>query len=443
MQLKFFNTITRSLDNFIPHNPNMVGLYVCGPTVYDHPHIGNARSAIVYDLLYRFLSEIYGSEKVVYVRNITDIDDKIINRSIERNISTKELTLEVEEIFSQNMEYLNCLTPNYQPRATENLDYMFIIIQKLIDNNFAYVADNHVYFDVQKYKEYTKLSNRKLEELEVGARIEINESKQSPYDFVLWKPASQEEIGFASPFGYGRPGWHIECSAMSYRYLGENFDIHGGGADLIFPHHTNEIAQSCCAFPGSSYAKFWIHNGFVTVNGEKMSKSLGNFITITDLYKNDIDGVALRLALLSTHYRKPLDYNEKTLLDAQKTLDLFRKKVFDVKEDIEEIKDEEFLMMLADDLNVSKALAYMHNLAKNNELAKLKYAMKILGIYKNKKTSSFTYLDEDEILKLIQERKEAKKQKDYQRADNIRSYLLSKNIILEDNKDETKFFIKE
>lgn len=439
--LKFHNSLTGQIEDFIPLNPQKIGLYACGPTVYDHPHIGNARSAIVYDLLFKLLKEVYGKNQVIYVRNITDIDDKIITRAQELNISTTQLTIETTEIFHRNMEYLGCESPVYEPKATEHLPEMFELISKLLANNHAYIANNHVYFDVLSYPNYTNLSNRKLEEMIAGSRVEIEESKKNPADFVLWKPAQAEEIGYDSPFGFGRPGWHIECSAMSYRYLGQDFDIHGGGADLIFPHHTNEIAQSCCAFPGSHYAKFWVHNGFVTVNGEKMSKSLGNFITVTELAEQKIDGAAVRLALLSTHYRKPLDFNSKNLEDAVKSLTSFRRKLTEYQ-DIEAQYDEQLLSYLSNDLNIAETLSYMHSLARcdgKEAVSKLKYAMKILGIDYTT-VIKLNKLSEEEIKAKIAERVLAKQQKDFAKADQIREYLKINDVIIEDTKDGTKFY---
>ncbi|AZL15469.1 cysteine--tRNA ligase [Rickettsiales endosymbiont of Stachyamoeba lipophora] len=441
MKLKLYNTLSQSLEEFKPQNPNNIGFYACGPTVYDHPHIGNARSAIIYDLLFRVLRFLYDGEKVIYVRNITDIDDKIIARAAELNISTNELTEKVTQIFNENMSYLGCLPPTYAPKATEHLAEMFDIIQKLLNSEHAYYSAEHVYFNVASFKDYTKLSNRNLNDLIAGSRVEISEAKKHPGDFVLWKPTLKEEVGFDSPFGFGRPGWHIECSAMSYKYLGTDFDIHGGGADLIFPHHTNEIAQSCCAFPGSRFAKVWVHNGFLTVNGEKMSKSLGNFITVSDMYEKGIEGASLRLALLSTHYRKPLDFTEHTLESAQKNILSFRK-VIETYNPQEALEDQELITALSDDLNTPEAFAIMHKRVKENSdisSQKLLFAMNILGLnYANKK--DIINISDAEIAKFIIQRADAKKNKNFIAADQIRDELKLKGVILEDTKDGTKFY---
>ncbi|MCZ6919327.1 MAG: cysteine--tRNA ligase, partial [Rickettsia endosymbiont of Ixodes persulcatus] len=300
MQIQFhlYNTLTRTKELFSPQDQANVKMYVCGPTVYDNPHIGNSRSVAVYDLLYRILIKIFGSAAVKYVRNITDVDDKIIDRAELLGITINELTDKVTQEFHINMEYLGCKLPSIEPKATEHINIMIEIIERLIAKKHAYIADKHVYFNVLSAPNYTELSNQNLEEMFAGVRVGNSKTKKHPQDFVLWKPAKPNEsanMNFESPWGLGRPGWHIECSAMSYKYLGENFDIHGGGADLIFPHHTNEIAQSRCAFPNSTYAKYWVHNGFLTVNGEKMSKSLGNFITVRDLMDKEISGEVIRL----------------------------------------------------------------------------------------------------------------------------------------------------
>ncbi|MBN8828770.1 MAG: cysteine--tRNA ligase [Sphingobacteriia bacterium] len=441
LTLKFYNSLTRKLEEFIPLNPSQAKMYVCGPTVYDRPHIGNARSSLVYDLIFRLLKYIY--EDVLFVRNITDVDDKIIVASKERNIHINDLTKIITKDFHDDLDYLGCLRPSVEPKATEHIKEMIQVIEKLIENGHAYTANGHVYFDVTSDKNYGELAGRTLDEMIAGVRIEVSENKKHPGDFVLWKPMDEEDSEdsvFDSPYGKGRPGWHIECSAMSMRYLGQNFDLHGGGADLMFPHHTNEIAQSTCAFPGSEFAKYWVHNGFVTVNGEKMSKSLGNFLTVYDLRNKNIDGAALRLALLSTHYRKPLDFNEKTLSDAEKTLSHFRRTTENVQ--ISKL-DEEFIRLLADDLNISEALAWMHRIEKeartNKEAAeKLKGAIEFIGIDYSTKQQISTLTD-IQILELIHKRSEAKKAKNYSLADNIRNDLLAQGVSLEDTAEGTIF----
>jgi cysteinyl-tRNA synthetase len=380
-KIKFYNSLTASKQEFFPLEEDLVKMYVCGPTVYDRPHLGNARSIVIYDLLYRLLLQIY--KKVIYVRNITDVDDKINARAKELNIPISKLTQNITDLFHQDILSLNTLVPDHEPLATNHINDMIVIIQKLIANNHAYVQDSHVLFAVDSYSKYGQLSRRNLDQMIAGSRVEIANYKKNPLDFVLWKPAQlddDESTVFSSPWGKGRPGWHIECSAMSTKYLGENFDIHGGGADLQFPHHENEIAQSCCANPQSNYAKFWIHNGFLTVNGEKMSKSLKNFITVYDLLSQGISGIAIRLMLLTTHYRKPFDFNSKALSDAQKTTEKFKKIIdesfilfesqLDPKQKFNLFCDKNFISndiieSLCDDLNFSKTLAILHDLAKN------------------------------------------------------------------------------
>lgn len=451
--LKFTNTLSRKLETFEPLDNKKIGMYVCGPTVYDKPHIGNARSNVVYDILYRTLIGIYGFDNITYVRNLTDIDDKIINRSLEEKIDIYELTNSVTEIFHNDCDYLNCLRPNHEPKATEFVDQMIDIISKLIDAGHAYIANNHVYFDVNSYNEYGKLAGRDLEKLIDGARINVEEAKKNPADFVLWKPDNNEKFSFQSPFGMGRPGWHIECSAMSHNFLGTNFDIHGGGADLMFPHHTNEIAQSCCAFKGSKYAKYWIHNGFLTSKGEKMSKSLGNFVTTSDIRDSGIDGEQLRLLLLGTHYRSPLDYNDKSMSDSKMNLDyLYRTKEHTENTDLENISfenlDKIFKESLLDDLNTHKAITRLLEIAKiinkgdkSEELhSQFISCANFIGILNKSSREWFkTENPNIEIENLINKRNEAKLNKDFDTADKIREELSSMGITLEDSANGTKW----
>ncbi|MDD9334561.1 MAG: cysteine--tRNA ligase [Rickettsiaceae bacterium] len=452
MKLLLHNTLTHKKEVFVPLDSNLIKMYVCGPTVYDHPHIGNARSVVVYDILYRSLSKIFGQNHIKYVRNITDVDDKIINRAKELKITISDLTVRITEEFHANMQYLGCKTPNIEPKATMHIDDMIVIIQKLLDLNHAYIADNHVYFDISTAPNYTKLSNRNLDEMLEGVRIENNPSKKQPYDFVLWKPASKDEeilANFDSPWGRGRPGWHIECSAMSYKYLGENFDIHGGGADLIFPHHTNEIAQSTCAFPNSHFAKYWVHNGFLTCNGEKMSKSLNNFITVKDLIDQKIPGSVVRLLLLSSHYRKPLDYNNKALEDATKTMNYWYRAIENLdinKLNVQNIP-EEFLSHLFDDMNTPLAIKIINDYAKlifasNKEDDKYLYASYLLSCSNfiglmTQPASKWFYceINDEPILQHIEQRRQAKLQKNWLLADQIRQNLSKDGIILEDKLD--------
>jgi cysteinyl-tRNA synthetase len=452
-QLKLYNTLTKGTEVFVPQNNLHVKVYVCGPTVYDYAHIGNARSAVVYDILYRILTYIFGKEQVIYVRNITDIDDKIINRAKELNCPISELTTKTTSYFHEHMRYLNCLSPTHEPKATEHLQEMIRIIEKLVADGFAYIAGSHVYFEVEKCSDYTKLSGRELEEMQSGSRIEVDKNKKHARDFVLWKPAedlTNRSINFESPWGLGRPGWHIECSAMSHKYLGENFDIHGGGADLIFPHHTNEIAQSKCAFTGSNFANFWVHNGFLTVNGEKMSKSLGNFITVQDLMDRRLPGEVIRLFLISGGYRQPLDYNDKAINDAHKMLDYWYRALHNVtaseSSGTGEI-NEEFMNSLLDDMNTPLAIKIINDYAKqihaggNSEktiaLARdMISCANFVGLLKTPINKWFSHHNlSDEVNEMLNSRKVAKSEKNWKKADEIRAQLLAKNIKIEDHPD--------
>ena len=456
MQLSLYNTSSRKREIFRPIDKNLIKMYVCGPTVYDHPHIGNARSSVVYDVLYRILIQAFGQEKVRYVRNITDVDDKIIDRARELDIKIDDLTTKTTADFHLDMQYLNCLPPTIEPKALEHIPEMIQITQKLLEGGYAYIAEGHVYFDITKAKDYTALSHRSLEEMIHSVRIEHSEGKKHPGDFVLWKPtelysklAPGEQlppgVEFESPWGWGRPGWHIECSAMSHKYLGENFDIHGGGADLIFPHHTNEIAQSTSAFPGSNFANYWVHNGFLTVGGEKMSKSLGNFVTVKDLRDKKVPGEALRLVLLTTHYRKPLDYNDKALSDAVKTLNYWYRALdgLDLSEPMEELP-EDFIAPLLEDLNTPLALTKINELTKLVHSAVTPEEKKIYAkaLLSGARFLGLLMLSPEQwfgssaggatIDDLIAQRAAAKKDKNWALADQIRAQLLEQGIVLED-----------
>lgn len=458
MALLLYNTLSKVREKFKPLNLNLVKMYVCGPTVYDHPHIGNARSVVTYDILYRILMKIFGQKNVIYIRNITDVDDKIIIRAKEGKIKINELTKITTEYFHHDMDYLRCLRPNIEPKATEHIIEMIIIIQKLIDLGHAYISNNHVYFDILSANDYMALSNRTLEDMLPGFRIETAESKKHAGDFVLWKPASLDDevdANFDSPWGRGRPGWHIECSAMSYKYLGENFDIHGGGIDLIFPHHTNEIAQSKCAFPDSSFANFWVHNGFLTVKGEKMSKSLGNFLTVKDLIKKEIKADVIRLFLISAHYRKPLDFNDKAIDDANKTINYWYRTVEGLDLDHNHPLPDNFLSALFDDINTPLAIKIMNDFAKEANAAsshsekQFKASLLIscanfLGLMEGEAEEWFKNTnDEKAVNELINKRYNAKKEKNWELADQIRKDLMLNGIILEDKADGTTIWRKE
>lgn len=457
IQLRLYNTLSRTKEVFNPQDQDNVKMYVCGPTVYYNPHIGNSRSGVVYDLLYRIVIKIFGEKAVKYVRNITDVDDKIIDRAALLGVTIDELTDKVTKEFHKNMAYLGCMLPSIEPKATKHIDVMIAIIERLIAKDHAYIADNHVYFDVLSAPNYTELSNRNLEEMFEGVHVENSKTKKNPQDFVLWKPAKQNEsanMNFESPWGLGRPGWHIECSAMSYKYLGENFDIHGGGADLIFPHHTNEIAQSRCAFPSSTYAKYWVHNGFLTVNGEKMSKSLGNFITVRDLMDKQIQGEVVRLFLLSSHYRRPLDYNDKAIEDAKKTLDYWYRAIENIN--VQKIDlPHDFMQSLLDDMNTPLAVKIINDYAKGVFISKTEEERQLnasaiitcanfIGLMNKSPHEWFNSgVDELYINELVNKRLEAKKQKNWLLADQIRNQLLEEKIILEDQPDGTTIWRKE
>ncbi|OCW82236.1 cysteinyl-tRNA synthetase, partial [Pelagibacteraceae bacterium GOM-A3] len=307
-------------EKFQPIDENNIKMYVCGPTVYDDPHIGNARPLVVFDLLFKVLKCKYGNDKVTYVRNITDVDDKIIQSAKDKKISIKDLTTKINNNFQEDCNYLICEKPSFQPKATENIKEMIEMISILVEKGFAYESNNHIYFEVKRFKDYGKLSNKKIDDLISGSRVEVSSNKKNAEDFVLWKPSNEDEPSWTSPWGRGRPGWHLECSAMSKKYLGDKFDIHGGGRDLLFPHHENEIAQSCCANGTEAFCNYWVHNGFITQENEKMSKSQGNILKISD-FKENVNGQALRLALISAHYKQPLDWNDKLLKESEKTID--------------------------------------------------------------------------------------------------------------------------
>ena len=442
--LKIYNTLSRKKEEFTPLNKNSVGMYVCGPTVYDEPHIGNARPLIIFDLVYRILIKNFGKNKVNYVRNITDIDDKIIQRANELKIDINELTKNVTDIFLADCKYLNCLIPNNQPKATQNIKGMIQMIENLIVKKFAYIKDGNVYFNVNKFKDYGKLSNKNPKELISGSRVEISELKNNPLDFVLWKPSKDKEPFWESPWGKGRPGWHIECSVMSEKFLGKEFDLHCGGLDLIFPHHENEIAQSICANDSSIFAKYWMHNGYLTVDGKKMSKSDGNFITINNLKNNNINGQVIRLSILGTHYRQPLDWNLKILEINKKILENWYS-LYSPNDD--EISNE-LLNILLDDLNTPKFITSIHSLYNKakagDSTAKkdLNSALKFLGLF-NENQEQFNILrkksklDVREIEKLIEQRNLARKDKDFKKADIIRLDLEKNGILIEDLNDKT------
>ncbi len=449
IKLKITNSLTKKKEIFNPIKPNEVSMYACGPTVYDNPHVGNARSLVVFDLLYRVLIEIYGFNKVNYIRNITDIDDKIIEASKLKKKSIDEITNDVTKVFHNDCKSLNCLKPNKEPKATKHISEMINMTESLIKKKYAYENEKHVYFSVSSFKNYGNLSNKNLEELRSGARIEVSKLKKNPLDFILWKPSSEKDPGWESPWGRGRPGWHLECSVMSEKYLGKQFDIHGGGLDLLFPHHENEIAQSCSNNSSKNFANYWVHNGFVTMNKEKMSKSLGNIITIEEAVKK-FSGQVVRLALLSTHYKQPLDWNDKLLSDQSITLDkwytLFSNEIDDKLPDC--------FVELLDDLNTPAFISKLHelyNLASKGDKTKKKEfnkACRLIGLF-NENLSVRESLKKEKmkisekvILKKIEERITARKSGNFHLADQIRDELLSEGIIIKDEKDKTTWKYK-
>lgn len=441
--LSLYNSLTRRKEAFTPIDPSHVKLYACGPTVYDFAHIGNARMAVIFDLLSRLLKLTY--KKVTYASNITDVDDKIMAASVETGLAIDIITRKFENHYNEDMKALGVHAPDIQPRATEHIAEMITLCEMLIARGHAYEGDGHVLFHVPSFAKYGELSGRSRDDQIAGARVEIAPYKRDAADFVLWKPSTPDQVGWDSPWGRGRPGWHIECSAMAEKHLGLPFDIHGGGADLKFPHHENEIAQSCCAHGHdddlSAFAKFWIHNGFLTVAGEKMSKSLGNFLTVHDLLSKNIKGEAIRFVLLSGHYRAPLDWSDDALHSAQKNLDRFYSTLHDLK-DIDAAPSApapSILDALYDDLNTPKAYAELNALAKTASQAKtpaakgeLLASLNIMGFGFADPAAWLGYESNAEIDALLVERTNAKKNKDFKRADEIRDQLLADGIVIED-----------
>lgn len=452
--LKLHNSLTREKQIFEPIDPSHIRIYACGPTVYSYAHIGNARMAVVFDVLSNVLRTIY--PKVTYVSNITDIDDKIITASQKTGENIDVITKKYADIYNADMKSLGVQAPDIQPRATDHIPHMIALIEELIENNHAYAADGHVLFDVPSFPAYGGLSGRNRDEQIAGARVEVASYKKDPADFVLWKPSTDNEPGWDSPWGFGRPGWHIECSAMAAEHLGLPFDIHGGGADLKFPHHENEIAQSCCAHGDkddlSSFAKYWVHNGFVTVNGEKMSKSLGNVTLAHDLVK-DHAGETLRLTLLFAHYRQPLDWTEKSIAQSKKTLDRLYQNLRDLA-DVTPDDTAEFapsiMDALCDDLNTPKAIAALLALAKEAVetqspalKAQIIAAGNTLGLLQQNPEEWLGYAVSDDLVDatkiegLLQQRTEARANNDYARSDEIRDELTAMGIAIEDTAEGT------
>ncbi len=451
MPLTLYNSLTRRKEPFVPIDPQNVRMYVCGPTVYDLAHIGNARAVVVFDQLYRVLRHTYGAEHVRYVRNITDVEDKIIAASQASGEPIDALTRRTTAIFQADMAALGALTPDVEPRATDHIPQMIAMIERLIGSGHAYAADGHVLFAVASYPSYGKLARRSRAEMVAGARVEVAPYKQDPGDFVLWKPSTPEQPGWDSPWGRGRPGWHIECSAMSEAHLGESFDIHGGGVDLIFPHHENEVAQSECAHDGKRFVNFWVHNGFLSVDSTKMSKSLGNFVTAHELL-GQWPGEVIRLALLGTHYRDPLDWTIARLGSARAILNRFYRALALPSKRLEEsaVAPQDVAEALADDLNTPLALSRLQSLCaliyrtteeteRGRQQAELVSSGNLLGLLKDDPIgwSHGEELSGPETIEKIAERALARKERRFADADRIRDELEANGIILEDGPNGT------
>ncbi|MDC2972251.1 cysteine--tRNA ligase [Gammaproteobacteria bacterium] len=452
---QLFNTLSGNKERLEAIDPKHLKIYACGPTVYNYAHIGNARMAVVFDTLVRTLRVIY--PKVTYVSNITDIDDKIIEAAMEQNVEITSITEKYTKIYNDDMLKLNVLAPDIQPKATEYIPEMIELIVELIEKDFAYEKEGHVLFHVPTYQNYGKLSKRNRDEQIAGSRVEVAPFKKDPADFVLWKPSTDEQPGWESPWGIGRPGWHTECSAMSKKTLGLPFDIHGGGRDLIFPHHENEIAQSCCTSASidepDSYAKYWMHNGFVTINGEKMAKSLGNIILVKDLAEN-YHGEVIRLALLSSHYRQGLDWNEKVIHQANKLIN----KLYEIKDDLDDVtisdKNEnnlDAISILMDDLNTPGLITELNNIVKEynssdsekvNIKSRLSLISSVLGILEDETFNEISEEFKNKINDMVLKRSEAKNNKDFKTADAIRDQLIELGVEINDSSDGTEWKLK-
>ncbi len=420
------NSMTRKKERFVPIDPKDVRMYLCGPTVYDRAHLGNARNVIMFDVLFRLLRYIYGEKAVNYVRNFTDVDDKINDRARQSGRSISEITQETSQWYLEDMGALGNLEPTHMPRATQYITQMVSMIENLIERGHAYDAEGHVLFSVKSYEKYGALSGRSVEDMIAGARVEVAPYKRDPMDFVLWKPSEDETPGWESPWGRGRPGWHIECSAMAKDLLGESFDIHGGGNDLLFPHHENEIAQSHCAHPEAHFARYWLHNEMLQVEGKKMSKSLGNFFTVRDLLDEGYAGEVIRFVFLSTHYGKPMDWTETKARDAENTLRKWRKLCDGVRpSQVSQLA----LESIADDLNTAGAIAELHALASRGEADKLKATAGVLGLLEDHMGAWATSVDLSLWeTKLTKAREKAMESKDFAQVDRLKSGLIAAGI---------------
>ena len=454
--LVLYNTLNREKQVFVPQDSARVTLYACGPTVYNFAHIGNARPAVIFDLLYKLLSRLYPN--VVYARNITDVDDKINASAAEQNVPIDVISKRYSDAYHQDMAALGVGLPSIEPRATDHIPQMINMIERLVESGHAYAADEHVLFSIESFREYGALSGRDMREMIAGARVEVAEFKQHPGDFVLWKPSVDPQPGWDSPWGWGRPGWHLECSVMSEQHLGDTIDIHGGGQDLVFPHHENEIAQSVCAHGGKTFARYWMHNGFVTFNKRKMSKSLGNTLVVHELLKQ-IPGEVLRYLLLSAHYRQPLDWSDEALTRVQRTIDRVYGVIRDAMDKFGPLERAEapspaFMSALMDDLNTPDALAELNSEARRLANAESKQAAQesggnllaagaLIGLFQQDPNTWLAGdtegLDDNLIEQLINERNAARKERNFSRADEIRDQLQAMDITLEDVADGTRW----
>ena len=435
VRIRLTNTRTRRKEEFEPLDPRNVRLYLCGPTVYDRAHLGNARPVLVFDLLVRLLRHVYGAGHVTYVRNFTDVDDKINAKAASTGRPIREITEETIGWYHADMDALGAERPDHEPRATDYIAQMIAMIEQLIASRHAYVAEGHVLFDVRSYPDYGRLSGRSVDDMIAGARVEVAPFKRDPMDFVLWKPSDADQPGWDSPWSHGRPGWHIECSAMSAALLGPSFDIHGGGIDLQFPHHENEVAQSCCAHPHADFARVWLHNEMLQVEGKKMSKSLGNFFTVRDLLDKGVPGEVIRFVMLSTHYRKPMDWTEAKAREAEATLRRWRGLVAGVEPAPSPAPS--VIEALADDLNAAGAIAVLHDLAAQGDGAGLLASARMLGLLLPD-MGAWAEAGDDAaalIATLLAARSEARKARDFARADAIRDGFKAAGVEVKDTAD--------
>jgi cysteinyl-tRNA synthetase len=436
-----YNTIAREKQKFEPIDPKNVRMYVCGPTVYDYAHVGNARPVVVFDTLFRLLRHVYGEDHVTFAANFTDIDDRIMAKAVDEGVTIRAISNRYAKAYLDDMGALGIVSPSMRPKATEHIPEMIKMMRTLIEKGHAYEAEGHVMFNVPSMENYGGLSKHSRDELVAGARVEVAPYKKDPADFVLWKPSSEEQVGWGSPWGRGRPGWHLECSCMIEKHLGKTIDIHGGGQDLIFPHHENEIAQSECTH-GETFVNYWMHNGYLTVNGEKMSKSLGNYHTVHDLLNEGHKGEAIRMALLSAHYRQPVDFSLDALKEQKRRLD----KWYRLTDDVEAANEvpASIIEALSDDVNTPKAFAALDALASSETAAELKAGAHFMGLLNVEANvwfqgDSVDGVDNVEIGAMIDARNAARANKDFAESDRIRDELLAKGIVLEDAAGKTSW----